>query len=244
MLEHLPRLAQQAVDEGLAKNAGAPAGTIIDRYRLVREIGRGGMGTVWLAEATDSGLKRAIALKLPHPSLYSAEMAERFARERDILASLTHPNIARLYDAGVSAEGQPYLALEYIEGIPLTTYCDARRLTLSERVELFLQVLRAVQYAHTQLVVHRDLKPSNILVAQDASVHLLDFGIARLIGDAEGSEVGDSPLTQLGGRALTLDYASPEQIAGQPIGTASNVYSLGVIFYELLTGSRPYAPKR
>jgi eukaryotic-like serine/threonine-protein kinase len=241
VLQKLPRLAQLALDEGLEQFAGLRAEGIIGRYRLVREVGRGGMGAVWLAEPTDGGLKRAIALKLPHPSLYSAELVERFARERDILASLTHPNIARLYDAGVSASGQPYLALEYIEGIPITAYCDAKRLGLRERIELFLQVLRAVQYAHTQLVVHRDLKPSNILVSSDAGVHLLDFGIAKLI--AEG-EAGETELTQMGGRALTLDYASPEQIAGQPIGTASDVYSLGVIFYELLAGQRPYQPKR
>src|SRR5207237_7197065 len=130
-------------------------------------------------------LKPGSALKLPHPSVYSAQLAERFARERYILASLTHPNIARLYDAGVSASGQPYLALEFVEGVSITAYCDAQRLDLGQRIDLFLQVLRAVQYAHTQLVVHRDLKPSNILVTQDAAVHLLDFGIAKLIPEGD-----------------------------------------------------------
>jgi serine/threonine-protein kinase len=179
-------------------------------------------------------------LKLPHPSLYDLHLAGRFSRERDILAALTHPNIARLYDAGVAAGGQPYLALQYVEGSPLTVYCDVARLAIRERIGLFMQVLGAVQYAHAHLVVHRDLKPSNILVGADGHVQLLDFGVAKLVGDDEGKE----SLTQLNGRALTPDYASPEQIAGASITTASDVYSLGVVLYELLAGARPYQLKR
>jgi eukaryotic-like serine/threonine-protein kinase len=223
-----------------AGSAGS-AGTIVGSYRLIRGLGRGGMGTVWLAERTDGFIKRSIALKLPHPGLYDQHLAGRFNRERDILAALAHPNIARLYDAGVAANGQPYLALEYVEGSPLTVYCDAARLSVRDRIVLFLQVLGAVQYAHAHLVIHRDLKPSNILVGANGHVQLLDFGVAKLIDDGEGHE---SNLTQLAGRALTPDYASPEQIAGASISTASDVYSLGVVLYELLTGARPYQLKR
>jgi serine/threonine protein kinase len=216
-------------------------GDTIGPYRLLRELGRGGMGEVWLAERSDGVLKRAVALKLPHSALPQRQLAERLARERDILAALTHPHIARLYDAGVTPQGQPYLALEYVEGEPLLAWCDRRRLGLRERVELYLQVLAAVQYAHTQLVVHRDLKPSNILVTPDGEVKLLDFGIAKLLIEGQAKE---TELTQLGGRALTPQYASPEQLTGNAIGTASDVYSLGVLLYELLCGTLPYRLKR
>jgi serine/threonine-protein kinase len=221
--------------------AGLSPDSIVGPYRLIRELGRGGMGSVWLAERTDGTLKRQIALKLPHSSLPQRQLAERFARERDILAGLNHPHIARLYDAGVTEEGRPYLALEYVDGEPLNTYCDSWRLSIKARLELFLQVLAALQYAHGQLVVHRDLKPTNILVTPEGEVKLLDFGIAKLLTDGAAHE---TELTQLGGRALTPQYASPEQILGQPIGTASDVYALGVVLYELLTGSLPYRLKR
>lgn len=217
-------------------------GKTIGPYRLLRELGQGGMGVVWLAEYADGEIKRPVALKLPMLSLHNPSVVERFARERDILAQLTHPNIARLYDAGVDRD-QPYLALEYVEGEKITVYCDDHSLSLKARLRLFLQVLRAVQYAHTNLIVHRDLKPSNILVTNghEANVRLLDFGIAKLLTDGETKE---TELTRFGGRALTPDYASPEQIAGSSITTASDVYSLGVILYELLTGERPYKLKR
>ena len=217
------------------------AGAEVAPYRLLREIGRGGMGSVWLAERIDGLLKRPVALKLPHAGAYGARLAERFARERDILAALAHPHIARLYDAGVGAGGQPFLALEYIDGEPLGKYCDARRLDLQRRITLFLQILDAVQYAHARLVVHRDLKPSNILVDADDNVHLLDFGIAKLLAAEPAPE---SDLTQAAGLLLTPDYASPEQIGGAPLTTATDIYSLGVILYELLTGERPYRLKR
>jgi eukaryotic-like serine/threonine-protein kinase len=217
------------------------SGSSIGPYRLLRELGQGGMGTVWLAERPESEIKRPVALKLPILSLHNSSVAERFGRERDILAQLTHPNIARLYDAGVTDQGQPYLALEYVEGEKFTTYCDHRTLDLKSRLGLFLQVLRAVQYAHTNLIVHRDLTPANMLVTNEGEVRLLDFGIAKLLTEGEAHE---TELTRIGGRALTLDYASPEQIAGETITTASDVYSLGVIFFELLTGERPYKLKR
>ena len=210
-------------------------------YRLIRELGVGGMGEVWLAERSDGALKRSVALKLPMLSLRRSILVQRFQRERDILAPLNHPHIARLYDAGVSDKGQPFLSLEYVDGESLNAWCDKYRLNVKARINLFLQVLSAVQYAHGQLVVHRDLKPSNILVTSDGEVKLLDFGIAKLIRDGEAKE---TELTRVGGRALTPQYASPEQILGLPIGIASDVYSLGVVLYELLTGTLPYKFKR
>jgi len=210
-------------------------------YRVLSLLGHGGMGSVWLAERVDGLFTRQVALKLIHASLKGRVMTERFIREREILASLNHPNIARLLDAGFAEDGQPYLALDFVAGTPLTAYCDDRRLTIRERLELFRQVLNAVQYAHAHLVIHRDLKPANLLVTQEGQVQLLDFGIAKLLteGAAKATE-----LTQLGGRAMTPGYAAPEQIAGAPITTAADVYALGVMLYELLTGERPYKLKR
>lgn len=222
----------------------APAGAEprqVGSYRLLRQIGEGGMASVWLAERTDLLQRRQVALKLPHVSWRRSSSAERLAREREILATLNHPHIARLYDAGVTDEGQPYLALEYVEGERIDLHCGERGLGLRERVQLFLQVTRAVAHAHARLVVHRDLKPSNVLVGADGQARLLDFGIAKLLeqGVAEETE-----LTREMGRALTPDYAAPEQIRGEPIGTAADVYSLGVMLFELLTGERPYRLKR
>jgi WD40 repeat protein/tRNA A-37 threonylcarbamoyl transferase component Bud32 len=210
-------------------------------YRVVSLLGHGGMGSVWLAERVDGLFARRIALKLVHSALMSRVTSERFAREREILASLNHPNIARLIDAGIAEDGQPYLALEFVTGMPFTTYCDEHRLPIRERLELFGQVLGAVHYAHAHLVIHRDLKPANILVTEDSQVRLLDFGIAKLLSEAAAKE---TELTQFGGRAFTPDYAAPEQISGAPITTATDVYALGVMLYELLTGERPYRLKR
>lgn len=217
-------------------------GARIGPYVLQREVGHGGMGAVWLADRVDGALTRQVALKLPTIHLTDA-LAERFARERDILAQLTHPNIARLYDAGVSESGRPYLALEYIEGKPITEHCDEIKLSINERLQRFLQVASAVQYAHANLVIHRDLKPSNVLVSEDGQVHLLDFGIAKLLDDPKALAV-ESELTMLAGNALTLDYASPEQVSGGAISTASDVYSMGVVLYQLLAGLKPYQLKR
>lgn len=216
-------------------------GAAIGPYRLIRPLGEGGMGAVWLAERTDMLQRRQVALKLPRLLTQRAALAERLAREREILAALNHPNIARLYDAGLTADGQPYLALEYVEGERIDAHCTRKALDVPARLQLFLQVARAVAHAHAQLVVHRDLKPANILVTEAGEVKLLDFGIAKLLEDGHAQE---TELTQLAGRALTPDYAAPEQILGQPIGTAADVYALGVVLFELLAGARPYKLKR
>jgi serine/threonine-protein kinase len=229
--------ASQADRAGLTELA---AGVAIGPYRLLRPLGEGGMGSVWLAERADGSLKRQVALKLPRLA-WGRGLAERMAREREILASLEHPHIARLYDAGVDQHGRPYLALEYVEGLPIDAEATRRSLPVPQRLGLLQQVCAAVAFAHSRLIVHRDLKPSNILVTGDGQVRLLDFGIAKLL---EGDRAQETQLTQMAGRALTLDYASPEQIKGEPIGTASDVYSLGVVAYELLTGRKPYKLKR
>jgi len=223
-----------------APGIGLAEGTQIGAYRLISEIGRGGMGTVWLAERSDGMMKRRVALKLPR-AVWGDAFAERLGREREILASLEHEHIARLYDAGVDAQGRPFLAMEFVEGEPIDAYCRAHALPVRERVALLLQVMAAVAHAHARLVVHRDLKPANILVSTDGRVKLLDFGIAKLL---EGDRTHGTALTELGGRALTPDYASPEQIRGEPLGTASDIYSMAVVAYEVLSGTRPYRLKR
>jgi non-specific serine/threonine protein kinase/serine/threonine-protein kinase len=202
-------------------------------FRLVRELGRGGMGRVYLAEQATETFRRPVALKLLG---WSAPFRERFRAEQRILAALEHPGIARLYDAGTTADGRPYLAMEYVEGSPLTEHCAARRLDLAARLALFRRVCNAVEHAHRHLVVHRDLKPANILVTAAGEPKLLDFGIAKLL-QPEGEGAGE---TVAGLRLMTPEYASPEQLAGGPISTASDVYSLGVVLYELLTGERPH----
>jgi WD40 repeat protein/serine/threonine protein kinase len=213
------------------------AGKRFGPYQAIRLLGHGGMGSVWLAERVDGLFTRQVALKLIHPALAGWVMTERLAREREILANLAHPNIARLLDAGSSEDGQSYLALEYVDGTPLTSYCDSHHLSVRQRLRLFRQVMDAVQYAHAHLIVHRDLKPSNVLVTAAGQVQLLDFGIAKLVIEGEAPE---TELTQLGGRPLTPDYAAPEQIIGASITTAADVYGLGVMLHELLTGERPY----
>src|SRR6266404_664757 len=218
---------------------GLQAGELVGPYRLMRLLGAGGMAEVWLAQRADGAFKREVALKLPMLSRPRKDLASRFAHERDILAGLEHPNIARLYDAGVSREGLPYLAMEYVHGEPLTAWCNAHRLGIRERLKLFLQVLDAVQYAHGHQVIHRDIKPSNILVTETGQARLLDFGVAKLLA----REDEQTELTQIYGRALTPDYASPELVRGEVINAAADVYSLGVVLYELLTGSRPYRLK-
>jgi serine/threonine-protein kinase len=199
------------------------------------------MGSVWLAERADGMLSRPVALKLPRGVWSRPDLAERTAREREILGSLAHPKIARLYDAGLGADGQPFLALEYVEGRPLDEYAREQRLDLRARLGLFLQVTEAVAHAHARLVLHRDLKPSNILVTPDGEVRLLDFGIAKLLEQGRATE---TELTRQSGRALTLSYASPEQIEGATLTVASDVYSLGVVLFELLAEARPYRPER
>jgi serine/threonine-protein kinase len=236
----LPRLDGAAGEGGEVADPGAAkAGDEVGPYRLVRELGEGGMGSVWLAERADGQLKRQVALKLPRLS-WARGLAERMARERDILATLAHPHIARLYDAGVDRLGRPWLALEYVQGRPIDAYAKAEGLTVRQRVELLLQVCEAVAYAHSRLVIHRDLKPSNILVTGDGQVRLLDFGIAKLM-QGEREAAASTELTQFAGRALTLRYASPEQVRGEALGTATDVYSLGVVAFEVLAGVGPYS---
>ncbi|MEO7009311.1 MAG: serine/threonine-protein kinase [Caldimonas sp.] len=232
-----PHEAAATAEAGI--EALAP-GAEIGPYRLLQALGRGGMGEVWLAERSDAQPRRKVALKLPHLS-WEPGLAARLERERDILASLEHPHIARLYDAGIDRHGRPYLALEYVDGTPIDRYVAEHALPLRERLELLLQVCAAVAHAHAHLVVHRDLKPSNILVDAQGHAHLLDFGIAKLVDPDPGS--GDAQATLTISRALTPAYASPEQIRGDPIGTASDIYSMGVVAYELLAGARPYRMK-
>ena len=230
----LPRL--DSPEEGSVVS-GLQPGVHVGPYELIRLLGAGGMAEVWLARRADGALKREVALKLPLRTQLRADLEPRFARERDILASLEHPQIARLYDAGIDPQGLPYFAMEYVQGEPLTGWCDARGLEIADRLELFLQVLAAVQYAHKKHVIHRDLKPSNILVTTAGQVRLLDFGVAKLL---EADEADHTPLTSVYGRALTPDYASPELLRGDRLDERSDLYSLGVLLYELLTGTRPY----
>lgn len=218
---------------------GLAAGQRVGPWSLLSLLGSGGMSVVWLAERADGAYERQVALKLPQHLPWRDDLAMRLARERDILARLTHPHIAQLYDAGVTEQALPWLAMECVHGLPLTDWCDQQGQTLRQRVQLFLQVLDAVSHAHGALVLHRDLKPSNILVTAEGTVKLLDFGIAKLL-DEQARTTEDTQLTQLGGRAMTPDYASPEQIRGDPLTTASDVYALGVVLYELLCGQRPY----
>jgi serine/threonine protein kinase len=228
----------------LPEFSAAPASILavdgrVGPWRLLRELGSGGTSSVWLAERVDGAMQRKVALKLPHLGIVDRGIAERIARERDILASLEHPDIARLYDAGVDDHGRPFLALEFVQGLPPDEYCRAQQLDVREKLELFLNILRAVAYAHARLIVHRDLKPNNILIGEDSKVSLLDFGIARLLQPDVASAAQH---TLSGSAALTPAYAAPEQFRGQPVTVATDVYSLGVILYELLAGVSPYAP--
>jgi len=242
----VPKFGPEGAVSDAPPSQGPAAGEQMGGYRLVRKLGAGGMGSVWLAERADGLIQRPVALKLPHVvAAQAAGLAERMARERAILATLDHRNIAKLLDAGITADGQPFLALEFVEGVPIDRRCTGEAggapLDLRARLGLFRQVADAVAYAHGKLIVHRDLKPANILVTPEGGAKLLDFGIAKLLSAGIAAE---TRLTELSGRALTPDYASPEQILGEPLTVASDVYSLGVILYELLTGTRPYKLKR
>ncbi len=243
------RVAQRAAEAVAGDTAEEPPPSLEGRrfgpWRVLRLLGQGGMGAVWLARRDDGLFEREVALKLVHASWYGPMLQQRFAQERRILGSLEHPHIAQLLDAGVSADGQPYLALEYVAGEPLDVFCDNRRASVAQRLQLVLQVLGAVQHAHQNLVIHRDLKPANILVTADGQVRLLDFGIAKLLAEDGGEE---TEMTRHAGRPLTPHYAAPEQRDGRPVGTASDVYALGVVLFELLSGHRlemvgPLAPR-
>ena len=219
------------------------AGQKIGAYTLISPIGQGGMGSVWLARRSDGRFEGQAAVKLLHVSLVGRAGETRFEREGNILARLTHPNIARLVDAGVSSIGQPYLVLEYVLGEPIDRYCDATALPVEGRLRLFLDVLAAVAHAHANLIVHRDIKPSNVLVTRDGRVKLLDFGIAKLL-EEEGDAGEATALTREGGRALTPEYAAPEQVTGGAITTATDVHALGTLLYVLLTGRHPAQASR
>ena len=217
-----------------------PHGYRLGPYQFEHRIGRGGMGAVWLANRFDKEYKRQVAIKMVKRGMNSQEILRRFRTERQVLASLNHPNIARLIDGGSTPDGLPYLVMEYVEGTPIDQYCDHWKCTISERLQLFRDVCSAVHYAHQNLVVHRDIKTGNILVTPDGIPKLLDFGIAKLLGP-EGSTL-DLAQTRPEMRPMTLDYASPEQVRGEPITTATDVYSLGVLLYRLLTSKMPYGP--
>ncbi len=244
-----------AFDAGVAllkqQEQNAQSGRVIGAYQIIRELGQGGMGAVYLAARADRSYEKQVALKLIKRGAESQEIVRRFRNERQILAALDHPNIARLLDGGTTTEGQPYLVMEYIEGQPLNVYCGERKLNTAARLQLFRQVCAAVHFAHQHLVVHRDLKPSNILVTpaqdgKDGTPKLLDFGIAKLLAPESGVYGAEMPTieaTTQGMQLFTPAYASPEQVQGGSITTATDVYALGVLLYELLTGQRPYQAK-
>jgi serine/threonine-protein kinase len=213
------------------------AGTRVGAYRVTGELGHGSMGIVYRAERADGEFVQVVAIKLVQPGVHGEDTTVRFRRERQILARLDHPSIARLLDGGVHTDGRPYFAMELVEGEPITTYCDRRRLSIEARLRLFCRVCDAVQYAHGRLIVHRDLKPANIFVTAAGDLKLLDFGIAKLLTDDEAAQATE--LTRPGARPLTPAYAAPEQLRGEAVSTATDVYTLGVILFELLTGDRP-----
>jgi serine/threonine-protein kinase len=232
LMDTLPPASHAVAEAGL--------GALVGPWRIIAPLGQGGMSTVWRARRDDGLPAREVALKLPLWT-WGGRFAERLARERDILATLEHTHIARLYDAGLDAAGRPWLAMELVEGQPIDAACDRSDATVDERLALLLQVCEAVAHAHARLVVHRDLKPHNIVVTPQGQVKLLDFGIARLIDDGAGDRTA---LTEAGGRALTPAFASPEQIRGEPLGVATDVYSIGVVAFLLLAGRMPYQLRR
>lgn len=211
------------------------SGTVFGAYRLTQRIGTGGMGSVYLGERADAEFEKRVAVKVVRPGLESADIIQRFHRERQVLASLEHPHIARLIDGGSREDGVPYLVMEYVDGLPIDEFVRANGTALAERLRLFIRICDAVHYAHQRLVVHRDLKPSNILVTNTGDVKLLDFGIAKLL---QGE--GNTNVTRTVVRLMTPRYASPEQIRGEPVTTASDVYTLGILLYELLTDTHPF----
>jgi eukaryotic-like serine/threonine-protein kinase len=218
-------------------DGGIPAGQLIGAYRVVREIGRGGMGAVYLAERADEQYKKQVAIKLIKRGMDTDSVLRHFRNERQILAGFDHPNIARLFDGGTTDDGLPYFVMEYVEGLPINEYCATHKISLVERLKLFREVCAAVSYAHRHTVIHRDIKMSNLLVTSDGTPKLLDFGIAKILQPSVGPE---ALMTMAGMRPMTPEYASPEQVRGEPVTTASDVYSLGVVLYELLTGRSPY----
>jgi serine/threonine-protein kinase len=231
---------EDVVAAGVRALRDSHRGRRIGAYRVVRELGRGGMGVVYLAERADGQYEQRVAVKLLRGSPEAEELNRRFVAERQILASLRHRGIAQLLDGGVTDGQVPFLVMEYVDGVPITTYCDRRELGVGARLRLFRDVCDAVHHAHQNLVIHRDIKPANILVAADGGVRLLDFGIAKLVNAGWREDPAEQPITRTELRAMTPEYASPEQIRGETVTTASDVYALGVVLYELLAGQRPY----
>jgi len=215
-------------------------GRRVGDYRIVEEVGRGGMSEVYKGVRDDDEYQKEVAIKVLRQGYGTKSLLKRFKVETQILASLDHPNIARLLDGDTTDDGLPYFVMEYVEGLPIDQYCERQALDITQRLQLFRQVCAAVSYAHRRAVIHRDLKTSNILVTSDGTPKLLDFGIARLL---EAPDVPAAPATMLEQRVMTPDYASPEQLRGEPVTTASDVYSLGVVLYRLLTGQPPYRLK-
>lgn len=239
--DRLQKVVQRAVLAESLDQAAAPASaepTQLGPFRVLRVLGQGGMGTVYLGERADGVFQQQVAIKVVKLGLVGPLVERRFKRERQILARLEHPAIARLLDGGTSSDGQPYLVMEYIDGQPIDDYCDALRLTVDARLALYCAVCAGVQIAHSNLIVHRDIKPGNILVTADGQPKLLDFGISKLLDDDEGA--GGGSLTLLGQRLLTPEYASPEQVRDEPITTAVDIYALGLLLHRLLSGDRPY----
>ncbi len=222
---------------GSPSEESAQPGERFGPYEIVRQLGAGGMGAVFLALRVDDVYRKNVAIKLARAGMDGAFVLERFRAERQILAALEHPHIARLLDGGSTADGRPYFVMEYVEGKPVDVYCDEHACSINDRIRLFLDVCSAVQYAHQHLIIHRDLKPGNILVSESGVPKLLDFGISKVLSPEPGTAFG---VTGQSIRLMTPDYASPEQIRGEPVTTATDIYSLGVLLYELLTGRRPY----
>ena len=230
------RLEDARLEIGGSYDGTERIGSTVASYRLTRLVGRGGMGAVYEGVRTDGAFEHRVAVKLIRTPEGRHDIATRFRRERQILAALEHRNIARLLDGGTTERGEPFFVMEFVEGLPITTFCEADRLSVEQRLSLFRQVFAAVQHAHGKLIVHRDLKPANILVGNDGSVKLLDFGVAKLLG----AQDGDGLTTAGNNRLYTPEYASPEQLREEPVSAASDVYALGVVLFEVLSGRRPY----
>src|SRR5262245_27440904 len=227
-----PSLSSERIDGTL------PDGARVGPYRTVSLIGAGGMGDVYRAERADGAYRQTVALKVLRPGYRTAEMVRRFRIEREALARLTHPGIATILDGGALDDGRPYIVLEFVDGVAITRYCTEQALSLRQRLALFLRVVSTVQFAHGRLVVHRDIKPSNILVHPDGTPRLLDFGIAKLLDVDADASLGVATMPEV--RLLTPEYAAPEQLRGEPVSTATDVYSLGVLLFEMLTGAKPF----
>src|SRR6185295_12334814 len=238
--EPLLDVALEVTTQARADPAAASAmeGRRVGPYRLLHELGRGGMGSVYLADRVDETFHKRVAIKIIRPGLVDVEIIRRFRQEREILAALDHPTIARVIDGGSTDEGVPYFVMDYVDGQTIDTWCDQHRADVTRRLELFCAVCSGVQHAHDHLVLHRDLKPANIFVTADGGVKLLDFGIAKLLNP--DASPGISANTGTAMRVMTPRYASPEQVRGEPLSVTSDVYSLGVVLYELLTGHWPY----